>query len=282
MKTKTVLRLSLVCFATLSVGTLAGAAIQEPGNATVATSETIKATGNSAEGKATANSEPSSSKAPTADPFNDTDPFGTNSMGGSPGPRTLPNEAENNQNCAEILNQVYDLPPVVGMPLIEFVDMISEKYGMPTFIDENAFDDEGLDTEEEVDWKLTNIRLRTALSMILDTKDLTYLIKDGILVITTKTEAEDRQTTRVYDCSSLLANDQSLAALATKPGSPSGAGNSTNSLIMVLQNCVEPLSWEDNGGPAGAKIVPFRNKLIIRNTEAIHHDLRLLLDELAD
>lgn len=52
-------------------------------------------------------------------------------------------------------------------------------------------------------------------------------------------------------------------------------------LVYLIQATVDPLSWEDNGGPSGATIHTFRSKLIIRNTVPVHSDVSSLLEDLA-
>lgn len=56
------------------------------------------------------------------------------------------------------------------------------------------------------------------------------------------------------------------------------------SLINLIQSTVEPLSWEDNGGPAGATITEFRNtnSLVIRNTQEVHNQIQTLLKRLRE
>lgn len=56
------------------------------------------------------------------------------------------------------------------------------------------------------------------------------------------------------------------------------------SLIQLIQSTVEPLSWEENGGPAGATITEFRNtnSLVIRNTQAVHDQIQDLLRRLRE
>jgi general secretion pathway protein D len=56
------------------------------------------------------------------------------------------------------------------------------------------------------------------------------------------------------------------------------------SLINLIQSTVEPNSWEENGGPAGATITEFRNtnSLVIRNTQTVHDQIQDLLKRLRE
>jgi general secretion pathway protein D len=55
-------------------------------------------------------------------------------------------------------------------------------------------------------------------------------------------------------------------------------------LINLIQSTVDPNSWEENGGPAGATITEFRNtnSLVIRNTQAVHDQIQDLLKRLRE
>lgn len=57
-----------------------------------------------------------------------------------------------------------------------------------------------------------------------------------------------------------------------------------DSLIELIQSTVQPLSWEENGGPAGATITEFRNtnSLVIRNTQEVHSEIQTLLKRLRE
>jgi hypothetical protein len=50
-----------------------------------------------------------------------------------------------------------------------------------------------------------NIRLSTFLELMLDELELTYVEKDGLILITTPEDAESKMDIRVYDCRDLLA-----------------------------------------------------------------------------
>jgi len=56
------------------------------------------------------------------------------------------------------------------------------------------------------------------------------------------------------------------------------------SLINLIQTTVDPMSWEENGGPQGATITEFRNtnSLVIRNTQAVHDQIQDLLKRLRE
>lgn len=273
----------------------------------------------------------------SADPFGDRrrdDPFGGPSEANhrqtatDPGAARQPmlREEENNSRLMKELQTVYDGPPIVDLPMSEFFDQLEQDRGIQCWIDVGALEEEALDPDRTVVWTTTPIRLQTMLDLILEDHDLTYRIKDGILIITTMIDAEEKQELRVYDCVNLYPDPQQWVrqerpapAASVKPtagvseksgmsGGGAGAGmgagappaahpgdflggmmgggvsssqDNIEQLIHVIQSTVDPLSWEENGGPAGATIHTFRSKLVVRNTARVHNEIRYLLEELA-
>ena len=235
-------------------------------------------------------------KASTADPFgaaSTADPFGSASgsvpvgQQGDPfsaklpaktgsSSRSMKSEHSRNDVLSEKLELSYEQPEVVGVSLSDFMAGLGEIYDFPILIDGKALDEEGLDPDTEVNWSQTGVRLRTVLELVLDRVDLTYRIKDGILIVTTVTDAEEQQETRVYDCGGASSKLQ----LETSNSKMGITTSKHEQLISVLQTTVDPLSWESNGGPAGTVIASFGDKLVVRTTEKVHIKIRKLLKDL--
>jgi hypothetical protein len=79
---------------------------------------------------------------------------------------------------------------------------------------------------------LRDIPLRVALTHILNEQDLTYTVKNGILLITTKDRALKTVT---YDVRDLVASDNEADDLG-----------SLNQLADAVSNVIEPQSWKSN------------------------------------
>lgn len=71
-------------------------------------------------------------------------------------------------------------------------------------IDSQALRDVGLDTDVPITRNLRAISLRSALRLMLRELDLTYMIRDEVLLITTPEKAEDQLVTRVYPVADLV------------------------------------------------------------------------------
>jgi len=82
------------------------------------------------------------------------------------------------------------------------------------------------------------ISLRAALRLILRDLDLTYIIQDEVLLITTPEEAECRMTTMLYPVDALLPKKDSSGSFPT----------AAKTLIPLITTTVQPYSWEEVGG----------------------------------
>jgi len=84
------------------------------------------------------------------------------------------------------------------------MQQLSEQNGITVFIDARRLEDVGVNIDTPVTMSFGEIRLRTFLDLMLGNLDLTYLVKDDVLVITTAEHAENERVIRVYDCRELL------------------------------------------------------------------------------
>jgi hypothetical protein len=155
------------------------------------------------------------------------------------------------------------------VPLEEVVNLLQEEYGIPIQVDAAALEATGLDTTEEVTVNLHNISVRSALELMLKQLQLTYIIENEVLMITTPEEAESQLVTCVYD----------VRDLVRKADSASGTSNPADfkPLIDTITSCISRNTWRDNGG-GDADIRPLQPGLIvISQTRAVHDDIRSLL-----
>jgi hypothetical protein len=93
---------------------------------------------------------------------------------------------------------------VTDTPLEEVVTLLEEDYGIPVEIDVPALEAIGLDPSEPVTVNLHNISLRSALRLMLKQLQLTYIIQDEVLMITTPEEAESQLIVKVYPVADLV------------------------------------------------------------------------------
>ena len=73
--------------------------------------------------------------------------------------------------------------------------------------DEQAITDEGASLDDEVNLVIGGITLRSALGIVLGPRNLTYVVEDEVMKITTRAEAARTVVTRGYDVTSLTGGD---------------------------------------------------------------------------
>ncbi|MDG1806409.1 MAG: sigma-70 family RNA polymerase sigma factor [Pirellulaceae bacterium] len=107
--------------------------------------------------------------------------------------------------------------------------------------------------------KIRNISLESALDVILDSHQLTSIIKNEMLLITSKDIAKSTATTRLYPC-------------------PSDWPITNVELMETIFDSVSPESWEKNGGHGN--ISPVADGVVISAPQAIHRKVNGLYSQL--
>jgi hypothetical protein len=89
-------------------------------------------------------------------------------------------------------------------PLRDVKQAIEDQFRIPVEIDARALEDAGLDLDTPVTANLSGVSLRSALKRMLGPLDLAYIIKDEVLLITTKEKAEENLVVKVYPVADLV------------------------------------------------------------------------------
>ncbi len=106
-------------------------------------------------------------------------------------------------------------------PLSEVINKIFEDHGITVVLDPEST----LTAETPVTFKVTGIRLKSALKLLLDQHDATYVVKDEVMKIISKDQAADQLVTYVYNVGDLVAPRTPLpGALGQSGGGGFGGG----------------------------------------------------------
>ncbi|MGI9176387.1 MAG: hypothetical protein ACR2IT_00850, partial [Pirellulales bacterium] len=89
-------------------------------------------------------------------------------------------------------------------PLRDVIAQIRDAHNIPVELDVKALEDAGIDLDTPITQNLSGISLRSALRLLLGNIDLTYLIKDEVLLITTKEKAQENLVVKVYPVADLV------------------------------------------------------------------------------
>jgi uncharacterized membrane protein YgcG len=92
----------------------------------------------------------------------------------------------------------------IETPLRDVVEYLRDLHDIEIQIDQRSLDDVGIGTETPITRSLKGISLRSALRLMLRELDLTYVIRDEVLLVTTPEEVENHLTTKVYPVADLV------------------------------------------------------------------------------
>jgi hypothetical protein len=150
-------------------------------------------------------------------------------------------------------------------PLQDVVTQLSDEYRIPVQLDKTALEEAGIGTDSKVTVTLHNITLRSGLRLMLRTLQLTWIIQDEVLMITTKENAEKEMDTCVYNVQGLVDDSDP---------------KSVKALIDVIYGCVQTDTWAENGG-GQAEIRPLPSGLlVISQTPAVQEEVSALLNKI--
>jgi hypothetical protein len=113
---------------------------------------------------------------------------------------------QNNPSEAKIIAALDDKTELefVDQPLSDVVEYLRERHEIEIQLDNKALADAGLGSDTPVTRNIKGITLRSALRLMLGEMDLTYVIRNEVLMITSKTEAENMLSTKVYPVGDLV------------------------------------------------------------------------------
>jgi hypothetical protein len=143
-------------------------------------------------------------------------------------------------------------------PLTGVSDSFAKRHKIQIELDYRALEDVGISGDVPITRHLTDVKLESALRLLLRDLDLTYLVKDEVLLITTQDVAAQELFTRTYPVGDLVDGDY-------------------NTLIDTITTAVKPASWDEVRGPGSASEVPKSNCLVISQTREAHDEVLELL-----
>lgn len=113
--------------------------------------------------------------------------------------RTSPNERRIQRALSETTEVSF-----TDNPLEEALNYLEDLHHIEIWVDKQALQEEGVNSDQQVTLVLSGISLRSALRLMLEPLGLTYLIEDEVLKITTQAKADEKMSTRVYPVADLV------------------------------------------------------------------------------
>lgn len=156
----------------------------------------------------------------------------------------------------------------VDMPLVEVMDKVSEKTGVPIYLT-RKIEDAGVQPDQPISVTARGISAESFLRLVLKDIHLTTMVCDESVKITTIEDAQspENMVMRVYPVADLLDYYR-------LPASEGGAVVADfDSLMNMITSTIEPDSWQDVGGPGG--IIGHENSrtLVVTQRRDIHEKL---------
>ncbi len=139
-------------------------------------------------------------------------------------------------------------------PFVEVMDEIRDEFGFNVRLDQTARDD-SLDEETLITFNIQNARLSTALRLMLEERNATYMIQDGILRIISLDNSEDLHFFRrkMFDCRQLLENIDKHDGTVGQPmeGFGGGGGKAGGGQAGGVFNVVSEARQEETNPESG-------------------------------
>jgi hypothetical protein len=161
----------------------------------------------------------------------------------------------------------------VEMPLRDFAVRLSQQFGVPIDLDWKKLEEAGVNQDAPINKRLESIPLEAILQHGLRDVELTFTIRNHVILITTPEEAESELTTKIYPVRDLVAYP------ITEAGKRRYAGD-YDSLIELIATTIAPQSWDEVGGPGSIDSFENAGSLVISQTDEVHRAIEPLLVKL--
>jgi hypothetical protein len=147
-----------------------------------------------------------------------------------------------------------------GTPLEEVIAFLREQYDVEILLDTVALDELGIGADEPVSISVSNIRLDQAMRRMLEPLELTYVVDDGVVLVTSEEEALTKLHLAIYDVRDLLLQGD------------------YDSLQEIITSAIASDTWAENGGgEAEIRAYPQRGALVVLQTLSVHEEIDGLL-----
>jgi hypothetical protein len=150
----------------------------------------------------------------------------------------------------------------VSTGLIDALDSIEQQHNIDIMINEKQISENGGSADVSINLELKEVELQSVLNLMLEPYDLSYIVKDETLIITSRAAADEFLELRVYSLDGFQDVDD----------------NFSKNWESLVKDAVGG-DWNPTEGVGGTVRV-FRNSLIVRHNQRIHGEIENLLKQL--
>jgi hypothetical protein len=159
----------------------------------------------------------------------------------------------------------------LGTPLNDVVDYFGSLHEFPVLIDARALEDVGVKIDTQITAHLEGARLAAALRTILRELDLTYAVRDEVLLVTTPEQVENKLVEAIYPIADLLK--------AEGVQTPADVAQELADLQRLIENTVDPNTWGEVGGPGAFHPLVEYGAIAVVQTPSVHDKVAKLLTQ---
>jgi type II secretory pathway component GspD/PulD (secretin) len=159
----------------------------------------------------------------------------------------------------------------IETPINDVAAFIADSFGIPVYLDRKALEDAGITPDDPVTFQSREVKLESALNLMLGQLELDYAIENEVLLISTQEELNSTLDTRVYPVADLTSIGESIDG---------GEVDGTKSLMRLIRHSIAVNSWDEVGGPGSLMASPSKNALVCVQTWGNHRKIERLLNDL--
>ncbi|MBI3839158.1 MAG: hypothetical protein HY288_14660 [Planctomycetia bacterium] len=146
-------------------------------------------------------------------------------------------------------------------PLQQIANDIAKAHKINVVLDVKSLAEAGIAPDTALGVRIAGVTLRSALNLLLNSVDLTYVIRNEVLLITTTDRASADLTTKSYNVADLV-----------KRGEDADDENCDMDVLEdLLATTIAPSTWDEVGGPGS--ISAYGNCLVISQTREVHRHI---------
>lgn len=190
-------------------------------------------------------------------------------------------------------------------PLCEVIKSLATVTGLNIVIEKNGLAEEGILPDEPVTLNVDDIKLSSALALLLKPLNLDHVIEDEVLKITGNWAVKRQQiVVMTYPVADLVVpisktvkadlRGKTIKVIPNKPSDDRKAPATWDDLkikrlnpvcdfdelITLIESTVEPDSWDNVGGHGSIRSYETTLSLVVRNSVGTHEQIRDLLEQL--